>query len=271
MYSGTTLTRYSGRIIGAHQKIDRVARRQLQAILPTDAEFPSIKTILLFEGLNGPDGIKRKSPAVDEPWHYINPDNNQDTQLLHIIEGHYTRLVNELKAKNMERAAFEAAWLAHAVVDGLTPAHHFPYEETLIELRGGKSIETRTTLKEKLLMHGETPLEKIRNNWRMWGSKGLMTTHGLFEIGFATLIAPMKFKQIVPTQTVLRTATTDGPIKTFKKTLDHIASMKLYETYYDTAWTPKYAQQMRSVLAPAIIEAVIIIWYLAAKEAIEKT
>ena len=32
-------------------------------------------------------------------------------------------------------AAFEAAWLAHAVTDGFTPAHHEPLEEQLEGLR----------------------------------------------------------------------------------------------------------------------------------------
>jgi len=267
MYSGTTLNRYSGRIIGAHQKIDRVARRYVAKLLPESVGFPPLKSILLFEGLNGPDGIKRKSPAVDEPWHYINPNDETDDRLLLLIEQHYNNLVGELKAKNTERAGFEAAWLAHAIVDGLTPAHHYPYEEALIEMRGGKSIASRTTLKEKLLMHGETPLEKVRNNWRMWGSKGLMTTHGLFEIGFATLIAPMKFTASQPTIAAAEQARANGPIATFKCILQEIAAMKLYESYYQTSWTPNFANRMRKELAPRIIQTVALIWYMAAMEA----
>ena len=65
MYSGTTLTRASGRMLGAHQKIDRLAEKQLQRLLVTPKPFPSISSILHFEGYRGPDGIKRKSPARD--------------------------------------------------------------------------------------------------------------------------------------------------------------------------------------------------------------
>jgi hypothetical protein len=56
MYSGTTMRNSSGNILGAHQKIDKVARKALEKSLP-NTPFPSIKTILYFEGKNGPDGI----------------------------------------------------------------------------------------------------------------------------------------------------------------------------------------------------------------------
>jgi hypothetical protein len=164
MYSGTTATRFSGRLLGAHQKIDRVARRHLRLMAP-DSSFPAIGKILHFEGLNGPDAIKRKSPAIDEPWHYFNPFSDDDNQLLDLIEGHHRQLVKELKKGNQERASFEAAWLAHALVDGLTPAHHFPYEETLVELRGGLGIDTRTTVKDKWLIPGDTKRACLKWEW----------------------------------------------------------------------------------------------------------
>ena len=94
MYSGTTLkgSKHFDAWFGAHQKIDRIARRHLSAVLP-EARFPQRKEILRFEGMDGPDGIKRKSPAKDEPWHYINPEDADDTQLLEIINEHYDQLV----------------------------------------------------------------------------------------------------------------------------------------------------------------------------------
>src|SRR5580704_9751779 len=100
MYSGTTFTRYSGRILGAHQKVDRVARKHLGTLLKNDKLFPSEKQILLFEGKNGPDAIKRKSPARDEPWHYYSPFNEDDSRLIELIRDHYNNLVSELKSKN---------------------------------------------------------------------------------------------------------------------------------------------------------------------------
>src|SRR5579863_8983752 len=133
MYSGSTLTKISGNILGAHQKIDRIARKQLEELLP-GLHFPEISDILKFEGSDGPDGIKRKSPGKDEPHHYIDPFDISDTKLIDQLKHHYGELVQALKGTNDIRAAFEAAWLAHALVDGLTPAHHYPYEEKLKEL-----------------------------------------------------------------------------------------------------------------------------------------
>ena len=155
MYSGSTFTIYSGRLLGAHQKIDRVARRHLQRLVP-QGQFPAIRTILHFEGGNGPDSIKRKSPAQNEPWHYFQPFDKHDTQLIGLIDDHYQALVKALRGHDEVRAGFEAAWLAHAIVDGLTPAHHYPYEEKLVELMSGKGIETRTSIKDKLVMPGES-------------------------------------------------------------------------------------------------------------------
>jgi hypothetical protein len=267
MYSGTTLTKYSGRVLGAHQKIDRVARRHLTRLLPDNALFPTAKHILHFEGRNGPDAIKRKSPAKDEPWHYYSPFDDDDSQLIELIDDHYKLLVKELKAGNTERIAFEAAWLAHALVDGLTPAHHYPYEEKLIELRGGQGIETRTTIKEKLVMHGETRREKMKNNWKMWGPKGLFTTHGLFEMGIATLIMPLGFGEAIPKTRDVARMRKIGPTEWFKRTAREIAIMDMYERYHRKGWTPKLAYDIRHKLGPLLVQTVCLTWYAAIADA----
>ena len=116
MYSGSTLPalRYVDTWFGAHQKIDRVARKRLQELVPGDTRFPVTKDILHFEGVNGPDAIKRKTPAQDEPWHYYDPTDPTDDKILIIIKNHYKQLVQALRSNNQPRAAFEAAWLAHA-------------------------------------------------------------------------------------------------------------------------------------------------------------
>ncbi len=267
MYSGTTLTKMSGRIIGSHQKFDRVARKHLTKMLSRNAEFPKIRAILQFEGKNGPDAIKRKSPAVDEPWHYYSPFDENDSLLTDIISAHYVKLVKELKSKNVERSAFEAAWLAHALVDGLTPAHHYPYEAKLIELRGGEGIDSRTTIKQKIVMPGVTASEKVKNNWKMWGPKGLFTTHGLFEMGVATLIAPLGFGDVIPTKLDIKEALEIGVVERFKNTAKEIAVLDMYGVYYKKGWTPILANQVRHKLAPAIVQMVTLAWYCAAFDA----
>lgn len=267
MYSGTTITKYSGRILGAHQKINRVARRHLSRLLPDDTVFPDIRRILDFEGKQGPDAIKRKSPAQNEPWHYYSPFDEDDSRLIELIQSHYDQLVKQLKRGNRERVAFEAAWLAHALVDGLTPAHHYPYEEKLVELRGGEGIETRNTVKSKIIMPGSTKREQLKNNWKMWGPKGLLTTHGLFELGIATIIAPLSFSEAVPKPADIRAMKRIGPIEWFKRAARDIAAMNMYDNYYKKGWTPTLAWQVRQELGPVIIKTVTLTWHAAVVEA----
>ncbi len=266
MYSGSTFTVISGRVMGAHQKIDRVARLHLQRLVPK-VQFPAIRTILHFEGGNGPDSIKRKSPAKNEPWHYFQPFDESDTQLLVQIQDHYLALVKSLKDKDDVRAGFEAAWLAHAVVDGLTPAHHYPYEEKLVELMSGKGIETRTTIKHKLVMPGNNRVHQIKNNWKMWGPKGLFVTHSAFELGFATLIAPMRLYRAMPSAEILM-AFERLPLDVwYRQVAQDIASSHFYDSFYKTGWTLPLARRVRRQLAPKIVQAVTLIWYRAANEA----
>jgi hypothetical protein len=266
MYSGTTLTNYSGRVLGTHQKIDRVARQHLEFLLP-GVTFPKIKTILHFEGGNGPDAIKRKSPAKDEPWHYLQPFDKTDTQLLMLIEEHYRTLVMALRKKDDVRAAFEAAWLAHAVVDGLTPAHHYPYEEKLVELMSGRSIETRISVKEKIVMPGETRGHQVKNNWKMWGPKGLFTTHTAFEWGVGMLMAPMRLRRARPTADKLGQFAAQPLSQWFRHQAQEVARWELYDTFYKSGWTIPLARRVRRQLAPKLVESVVLVWRGAALEA----
>ncbi len=268
MYSGTTLTPASGRILGAHQKFDRVARRHLKELLAEDNHlFPHIRDILRFEGRNGPDGIKRKSPAQNEPYHFVDPFDEEDGDLHEIITSHYEELVAALRTGNEVKAAFEAAWLAHAIVDGLTPAHHYPYEEELQKLRCEEKLQTRNTVFKKLIMPGTKPSDQMRNNWKMWGPRGLMSTHGMFELGVATIVAPLKIRQALPDKKAVEMFQNEGLIKIFGQTAKEIAAMDLYLSYYKTGWTPKLARRIRRNLAPLIIQVITLAWYTALLEA----
>jgi len=270
MYSGTTLTPVSGRLLGAHQKIDRMARAALHTFKPQEAHaFPGIKAVLHFEGVNGPDAIKRKSPARDEPWHYYAPFDETDRELIEIIVRHHNRLAKALKEKDEVRASFEAAWLAHAIVDGLTPAHHYPYEEELSELRGGQGIESRTTIKEKLVMPGETRRQQVRNNWKMWGPKGLLTTHGLFEWGIAAIIMPLsaRDKRIRLNDQDVAELQELGIEELFKRRAREVAALGMYDNYYRNGWTPYLATQVRKQLTPMITKTVALAWYSAMRQA----
>ncbi len=268
MYSGSTMkqTQAFDAWFGAHQKIDRTARRHLSLLIAT-RNFPSRKEILRFEGMDGPDGIKRKTPAKDEPWHYYDPADPKDTKLPIIIQNHFDQLVRTLRESNHPRASFEAAWLAHAVVDGLTPAHHYPYEEELIRLRGGAGLETRTTPKEKLLMPGDSVPKRLSNNWQMWGDKGLLATHFAFEWGVAVMITPLRLKRAIPTQAQCNDILRQGVQEFFMSRARQIDSLHMYDDFYRSGWTPKLAKLVRRELVPTITNTVTLTWYAAAHEA----
>ncbi|MEO6761007.1 MAG: hypothetical protein ABI220_01360 [Candidatus Saccharimonadales bacterium] len=272
MYAGTTLTKWSGAVFGAHQKIDRVARHNLDVLLVGRANgFPRSQEILRFEGKDGPDGIKRKTPAQGEPWHYFDPYDPKDNGLVVIIEYHYKELTKALKDRNRARASFEAAWLSHAIVDGLTPAHHYPYEAELTKLRGGEGIETRTSVKEKLIMHGDTRMQQLGNNWKMWGPKGLLTTHGLFEFGVASIIAPLKLTAGRPSDEDLAELVGKGLPRLFREKAIEIADKNMYIEFYKRGWTVKLARQVRRELAPMIVDMVTLAWYGALRDSQETT
>lgn len=262
MYSGTTFRRSSGNVLGAHQKIDRVARRQLRALLPTGTFFPTIKNILHFEGNNGPDGIKRKSPARDEPWHYIDPSDHTDERLLGYIDDHIHNLARALQKNCRERAAFEAAWLAHAVVDALTPAHYFPLEATYEAVRG-ESGATRSSLTKKIIFPGDNRLQQVRNNWQVWGAGGLMTTHGLFEWGVATSISTSRFAGLVPSEDQSQAVADHGFRYQLKCAIDDVYGLSMYEKFQKTGWTTQLARQSKKVLVPLIIQMVMLAWLSA--------
>jgi len=262
MYSGSTISAASGRILGAHQRIDKIAHRQLQQLCPKNS-FPSIKNILTFEGNNGPDAIKRKSPAKDEPWHFIDPHDHSDKNLIMQIELHYKNLVKALTEKDEVKSAFEAAWIAHAIVDGLTPAHHYPYDEKLSELRSGQTNDSRTSVYRKIVIKSETKTKTIKNNWKMWGPKGLYTNHATFETGVAVLMAPLNKLGKIPKQSTVAKFKKQNLEDWYREQSQAIAKLNIYDQFCESGWTINVAKKVRSQLIPEIIQAVTLVWYKA--------
>lgn len=259
MYSGTTFHHKSGNLFGVHQKIDKQAYRKVTELY--DDFFPSLEDILYFEGKNGPDGIKSKAPSRDEPWHFIDPSEVNDTALLNYIDDHLHNLRAAIKAKDEKKAAFESAWLAHAIVDGLTPAHHYPLEDHLAKTRG-EGIETRDSIRKKIVLPGETKREKVRNNWQFWGAKGVMTTHFLFELGIAGAITPYpRVPGIDPAARLY--IHQHGYRDYFLKTLHAIAELAMYEEFAKKGWTTKLGRQTKGTLIPTITHAVALAWLYA--------
>jgi hypothetical protein len=253
--------------VGIHQRFDMAAYRMIERFLP-DGIFPTIKEILHFEGYNGPDGLNVKAQGLthlrprkdgdDKPSHYYDPAS-ETGEIPHLIESHYRALVGALKRSDMIRAAFEGAWLAHYIGDGLTPAHHWPWEEKIAEAAANASKEVRRGDTSKF-----TAL--LKKNWAIWGAKGHMTTHMHFEFGiaFALLIFPI---QPQFSDQELARARALGPVDYFKGEAREVASLKLYDRFYEQGWNADIATIIKNQLAPQTARAIGTIWLLALLEA----
>lgn len=263
MYAGTTFNGVSGKFTGVHQKIDRIARKHIKKYVDDSAKFPAINEILFFEGNNGPDGIKRKSPSKDEPWHYIDPSDPSDHALVDIINDNLHNLSMALEHNNQERAAYEAAWLAHAVVDGLTPAHHYPLDDKIEEL-WGKPHHERMTIKDKNIIKGLNARDTISKNWQYWGAKGVFTAHVAFELGVSATITGHRFNSGAPKPADLKRVEVEGFEKIFLEAVHRIDDMKLYDEFGHDGWTHDLADKTRRILMPEIIKTVAQAWYYAA-------
>lgn len=265
MYSRATPFEKSDKIIGTHQKIDRAAFLALKKLraenLPENKiHFPSISEILHFEGSNGPDGIKSKSPGKDEPWHFVEPYGD-NSKMFNAIKNHLENLSTALSDGNFVRASFEAAWMAHAITDALTPAHQYPLEDKIIEI-SGKHPSERDKLHKKMFLPGETWRRRISNNWKYLGPKGEMSTHMLYEMCVAFLIsskAPRRFSKIANQEEISRVLLGD-----FMTLLDEkvkfVADQKYYERYQENGWTVRLANETFEVLLPEISSVVALSW-----------
>jgi hypothetical protein len=263
MYAGFITPKRVIKKVGIHQRLDTAAYHMIKQYLP-DETFPSLKDILHFEGYNGPDGIKSKTGlkprGKDDPGlsHLYDPATDTGEVPLHVTN-HYQALVKCLMADDTIRAAFEAAWLAHYIGDGLTPAHHWPLEEKIAEAaeKARKNISGGDTGKYTAF---------LKKNWAVWGAKGHLSTHFNFELGiaFALLIFPIRpeFDDYE-----LARARQLGPVEYFKSEARAIASLDLYERFYREGWNNDIAITVKNILAPRTARAIGMIWLLALLEA----
>ena len=262
MYSSLGIlanSKHSGKLVGTHQKLDKVALRLLYKY--TDAKrchFPNEKEILYFEGSRGPDGIKRKSPGIDEPWHFISPKKD-DGLLMSTILDHQYNLRLALMQKDQVRSAFEAAWMAHAITDGLTPAHHYPYEKIVDELMSDKDYKKLFGIKIKGIMRGDNLAEAIRNNWLYWGAGGVMTKHIAFEYGVAYTVAAVSYSKITPRISRKKFANIDLK-KEFYDSLYKIYTLNMYDRFLQSGWTTQLVFETRKILIPEIVRVIALAW-----------
>ncbi|MDB5161831.1 MAG: hypothetical protein JWM52_339 [Candidatus Saccharibacteria bacterium] len=260
MYAGTTYGKKSGQLIGVHQRIDRIARHHLRPFLLEKETFPTAAEILHFEGDNGPDGIKRKSPSIDEPWHFIDPEKFEENEVMQMVYDHQFNLAQALKTNNIERASFEAAWMAHAIVDGLTPAHHYPLADKIEELFGMPHHE-RSSVKEKSIIKGHNRRDTLSKNWQYWGKQGIFMNHFMFEFGVATAIIGNNIGKIVITKDDIEALKKDGYGKTFEAIMKQVVGLGTYEEYSKNGWSRSLAKTVKMELVPLIVRAVVLGWH----------
>jgi hypothetical protein len=251
-------SKHSGKLIGVHQKLDKVARKLLGAKME-GVDFPTIKEILYFEGSRGPDGIKKKSPGVDDPDYFIIPSKD-DGKLFEIVMNHQYNLAQALKEKNRERAAFEAAWMAHALTDAMTPAHHYPYRKVVDELMTDKDYKTLFGHEIKGIMRGETLLQAARNNWLYWGAGGVMTKHIAYEYGVAYIIKPVRLERLMPKNIEASELKNVDLKKEFYDAVNKVDSLKMYDHFLDSGWTTQLAVETREILIPEIVRLIVLGW-----------
>lgn len=265
MYSRATPFEKADRIAGTHQKIDRAARLAFRKIkrdfLPKNQlKFPKIEQILRFEGSNGPDGIKTKSPGKDEPWHFVNPSGDS-SQMFEYIKNHLENLSNALLEGNLERASFEAGWMAHAITDALTPAHQYPMEDKIIEI-SGKHPSERVKLNQKMFLPGETWSKRLASNWKYLGPKGVMSSHMLYEMGVAVLITSLAAKKIskIPPKKEVERVMNGEFMQLFEEKIQFVFSKGYYQTFIRKGWTSKLARETKTILLPEISSVIALAW-----------
>ncbi len=268
MYATTAIaknSKFSGRFIGTHQQLDKVARRTLTNLLPKGYYFPSESAILYFEGSRGPDGLKRKSPESDEPTHFWIPDND-DGKMLDQIKNYYWNLEESLKTRDNFRAAFEAAWLAHFIADSLTPAHHFPLSDVKEDLMTNKEFIKFFGEPIKGLMHGQNAKETLKNNWKYYGTGGHMNKHLAFEYRIARMAAAMPNQKLRPQITPEELKWQDFG-KEISKTVKEVLNLDLYNEFCQIGWTPHVEITIRNYLLPLVVKEITLAWYYASIEA----
>ncbi|MDR0591478.1 MAG: hypothetical protein LBG75_02925 [Candidatus Nomurabacteria bacterium] len=245
----------------AHQQFDRAARLQVASHLPKDCHFPTAKEIIHFEGKNGPDGLSsKKSSLNDEPWHFL-PPNFSDDRLLRHIENHIHNLHAATVKQNRTRMSFEAAWMAHMIVDGLSPSHHQPFREQLKELDSRNIEELRSRL-SRMITPGTGIKDFLKLNWKRMGPGGVGTNHIMFELGVEFIMIPFRPKQAAVELSVADVSRVKSGeyMSMYKDSVKRVDSYQMFERYEKKGWTEELARDVKKVMIPEMIKMISLGW-----------
>lgn len=226
--------------VGTHQKFDRTAYSLLQNKLEAN-KFPSKAQIINFEGSGGPDGLKFKGNyTTDHMWDPV----NKIGQLPTWIEIHYKNLVKALREDDIVKASFEAGFMAHYLTDSLTPAHHLSHKFILEEYEG----------------------KKYRKRWKIYGHKGILSSHVAFETGISSAIffTPIKVSFDDKLHKRIRK---DGIKKVVMQESLAISKHNIYEQFLQKGWSAKLAKTIKATVVKRIPQLISAAWLSAYEEA----
>lgn len=226
--------------VGTHQKFDRTAYSLINKKLEPD-KFPARSLIINFEGSGGPDGLKFKGNyTTDHMWDPV----NKIGQLPTWIEIHYQNLVKALKEDDIVKASFEAGFMAHYLTDSLTPAHHLSHKFILEEYEG----------------------KKYRKRWKIYGHKGILSTHVAFETGISSAIffTPIKVSFDEKLHKRIRK---DGIKKVVMQESLAISKHNIYEQFLQKGWSAKLAKTIKATVVKRIPQLISAAWLSAYEEA----
>ena len=226
--------------VGTHQKFDRTAYALVQKKFAPN-KFPSRSQILNFEGSGGPDGLKFKGNySTDHMWDPV----NKIGQLPTWIEIHYKNLVKALKEGDIVKASFEAGFMAHYLTDSLTPAHHLSHKFILEEYEG----------------------KKYRKRWKIYGHKGLLSSHVAFETGISSAIffTPIKVNFDEKLHSRIRK---DGIKKIVMQESLAISKHNIYELFLQKGWNARLAKTIKATVVKRIPQLISAAWLSAYEEA----
>lgn len=243
MNSGFFSHATKGRLLnsrGTHQKFDRTAYNLLRTRIEEN-KFPAISLLLRFEGYGGPDGLKLKGKyKSDHLWDPVNKIGHLPIW----IETHYKNLILALKKGDLEKAAFEAGFMAHYLTDSMTPAHHLSHQYILEEYANSK----------------------YRRRWKVYGHKGLLSTHVAFEAGVssAILFTPIKAQF---DKTLLQNIKKNGIKQAVMDETLSISKHKMYDQFLRKGWNAKLAKTVKATVVKRIPQLLAAAWLAAYEEA----
>ena len=247
--------------VATHQRLDRAARRQITGHLPKTCHFPTAKEIVHFEGMNGPDGLaSKKGDLNDEPWQFVLPDFSDD-RLLKCIENHLHNLHQAAVKQDRVRMSFEAAWMAHMIVDGLSPPHHQPFKDQLRELDKREVDELKSRM-SRIIAPGSSMKEFLALNWKRMGPRGVGTNHVLFEAGVEFLMLAYRPRQLLVNlkSDDIKRAKQGEYMEMFKSSVKYIDGYQMFERYEQNGWTEDLARNVRHVMIPEMVKMITLGW-----------